>query len=259
MKKLIAVVLVFLLVTLTSCASKVDLVGETKTYEIASEIHSLDIQIDAADVTIEYGDRCSVESNLNYLSVSEHNGILSIVEEDHKQIGMTDTDSTDAVLKLCVPNDSVFESVSITTGAAKVTADALSANSLKLKLGAGDVQLGCLNAYSKADIAGGTGQITVASGTLKDLSLKMGVGELNLTAALPGNSNLSFGVGKSHLTLIGSKDTYKIDIEKSIGDITVDGKTATDFVSNGDGQNDIKIEGGIGTVDIIFMQEQPGR
>ena len=253
MKKFIVAALVFLLLTLTSCASKIDLVGETQSYEISSEIHSLDIQIGAADFIIEHGDRFSVESNLNYLSVSERNGVLAIIEEDHNQIGITDY--TDAVLKLYIPNDIVFESVEITTGAAKLTADSLSANYLELELGAGKVQFGYLNAYDNADIEGGTGEITIANGMLNNLILEVGVGELDLTAALLGKSKLSFGVGKSNLTLIGSKDMYKIDIENGLGSITVDGKTVTNFGSSGNGQNYIEVEGGVGTVDIAFMSE----
>ena len=141
MKKFLVAALVLSLLTLTSCASKIDRVGEPKSYEIASEIHSLDIQIGAADFIIEHGDGFSAESNLNDLSVSEHNGILAIIEEDHNRIGVKDY--TDAVLKLYVPNDFVFESVAITTGAAKLTADSLSADYLELELGAGKVQFGC--------------------------------------------------------------------------------------------------------------------
>ena len=44
-------------------------------------IHSLDIQISAADFKIVSADEFSVESNLKYLSVSEKNGILKIVDE----------------------------------------------------------------------------------------------------------------------------------------------------------------------------------
>ena len=255
MKKFIVAALVFLLLTLTSCASKIDLVGESQSYEISSEIHSLDIQIGAADFIIEHGDRFSVESNLNYLSVSERNGVLTIVEKEQHGIGITSIEYTDAVLKLYVPNDVVFESVAITTGAAKLTADSLSANCVELELGAGKVQFGCLNAYSNADIEGGAGKITIASGTLNDLSLEMGAGESNLTVALTGNSDLSFGVGESVLTLIGSKDAYRVDVEKGLGDITVDGETVTDFYNSGNGQNYVEIEGGIGTVDILFMPE----
>ena len=256
MKKFIVAALVFSLFMLTSCVNKIDPVGETRTYEIASEIHSLDIQIVAADFTIEHGDRFSVESNLKYLSVSEQNGVLTIVEDEHHQFGINvDISYADAVLKLCVPSDIVFDSVDITTGVARLTADSLSADCLELELGAGKVQFGCLNAYTNADIEGGAGEITIESGMLNNLTLETGVGELNLTAALLGNSDLCFGVGKSNLSLIGGKDAYKIDIENGLGNITVDGKPVTDFDSSGNSQNYIKIEGGVGTVDIAFISE----
>ena len=83
----------------------------------------------------------------------------------------------------------------------------------------------------------------------------MGMGELNLTAALLGDSDLNFGVGESNVTLIGSKDDYKVDIEKDIGNITVDGKTVTDFGSSGNGKNYIEIEVGIGTINLKFQEK----
>ena len=92
MKMYIAAVFVFLLLfTLASCANETAVVDETKTYEITSEIHSLDIQINAADFIIEHGDRFSVESNLKYLSVSERDGVLTLAEE--QKYGIHDTDA----------------------------------------------------------------------------------------------------------------------------------------------------------------------
>ena len=250
MKKFTALIVsVVLLICLVGCNKNDVVLDEAKTYEITSEIHSLDIRISAADFKIQHGDEISVESNLKYLSVSEKDGVLTIVDEEKNY------NDSDAMLTLYVPNDMVFEEVDITTGAAKMTVGTLSANSLKLKLGAGDVQIESLNASSDADIEGGVGQITIASGTLNDLTLKMGMGELNLSAAVLGESDLKFGVGESNVTLIGSKDDYKVDIEKGLGNITVDGKTVTDFGSSGNGQNHIEIEGGVGTINLKFQEK----
>ena len=250
MKKFTALIVsMVLLICLVGCNKNDVVLDEAKTYEITSEIHSLDIRISAADFKIQHGDEISVESNLKYLSVSEKDGVLTIVDEEKNY------NDSDAMLTLYVPNDMVFEEVDITTGAAKMTVGTLSANSLKLKLGAGDVQIESLNASSDADIEGGVGQITIASGTLNDLTLKMGMGELNLSAAVLGESDLKFGVGESNVTLIGSKDDYKVDIEKGLGNITVDGKTVTDFGSSGNGQNHIEIEGGVGTINLKFQEK----
>ena len=162
---------------------------------------------------------------------------------------------SNAVLTLYVPNGIVFDDVDITTGAAKLTADALSISSLELKLGAGDVRFESLHVSSAADIKGGAGQITIASGMLNDLTLDMGVGELNFSGALLGNSDLKFGVGESNLTLIGSKDDYKVGIKKGLGSISVDGKNVSDFGSSGNGQRHIHIEGGVGAVHIVFQED----
>ena len=251
MKKYIVTILVFLLLlSLASCANENVVLDDSQTYEITSDIHSLDIQINAADFKIVSADDFSVESNLKYLSVSEKDGVLKIVDE-----AKSNSNYTNAILTLYVPNGIVFHDVDIETGAAKMTVDTLSASSVELKLGAGDVRFESLNASANVDIEGGAGQITIVSGTLNDLSLEMGIGELNLTAAVLGESDLKFGVGESNVTLNGSKDDYKVDIEKGIGNITVDGKTVTDSGSIGNGQNHIEIEGGVGTINLKFQEK----
>ena len=251
MKKYIVTILVFLLLlALASCANENVVLDDSQTYEITSEIHSLDIQINAADFKIVSVDDFSVESNLKYLSVSEKDGVLKIVDE-----AKSNSNYTNAILTLYVPNGIVFHEVDIETGAAKMMVDTLSASSVELELGAGDVRFESLNASENVDIEGGAGQITIVSGTLNDLSLEMGMGELNLRAAVLGESDLKFGVGESNLTLIGSKDDYKVDVEKGLGSIYVDGKNVSDFGSSGNGQSHIHIEGGIGAVHIVFQED----
>ncbi|MBO5892581.1 MAG: DUF4097 family beta strand repeat protein, partial [Oscillospiraceae bacterium] len=180
----------------------------------------------------------------------EKDGVLTITDE-----AKSSSNYSNAILTRYVPNGIVFDDVYITTGAAKLTVDTLSAKSLELKLGAGDVRFESLHVSSAADIKGGTGQITIASGTLNDLTLDMGVGELNFSGALLGNSDLKFGVGESNLTLIGSKDDYKVDVEKGLGSISIDGKNVSDFGSGGNGQSHIHIEGGVGAVHIVFQED----
>ena len=251
MKKFTALIVsAILLICLVGCNKQDVVLDETKTYEITSEIHSLDVQISAADFKIVSADEFLVESNLKFLSVSEKDGVLKIVDESKNN-----SNYTDAILTLYVPGGVVFDDVDIETGAAKMTVDTLSASSVELKLGAGDVRFESLNASADVDIEGGAGRITIVSGTLNDLSLEMGMGELNLTAAVLGESDLKFGVGESNVTLIGSKDDYKVDIDKGIGNITVDGKTVTDFGSSGNGQNHIEINGGVGTINLNFKEK----
>ena len=96
----------------------------------------------------------------------------------------------------------------------------------------------------------------MTGGTLNNLKLEMGVGELNLTAALLGNNEFDFGIGESNLTVLGSKKDYRIDIEKGLGAVTVDGKKVTDFGTSGNGQHSLEIEAGIGAINLNFQENE---
>ena len=231
-----------------------DVIGETKTYTVSSEISDLNIQINAADFYIKEGNGFSVESNLKNLEVDEKNGCLTL--KDLTKIKLNGSNAYEnAVLTIWVPVGTVFDNVNIKTGAGRFTVDSLSAATIGFELGAGDVTISKLIAEKSANIEGGAGRITISNGAIKDLALKMGMGQLNLTAALTGDSELELGVGESNITLLGSKDDYELDIEKGIGNITIDGKNVTDFGSSGNGANEVDIHGGVGAINVRFNNE----
>ena len=222
---------------------------DTKTYSVAAEIHNLDVEINAADLLIKEGEAFTVESNLKHLKVEEKGDVLTI-EETKKFSGSYNG----AVLTIYVPAGTVFDNTNLTTGAGRLTIERLSSGTLDFELGAGDVSVTSLVATKSADIEGGAGRITISGGTLKDLDLEMGVGQLNLTSALTGDCQLDLGVGESNITLIGNKDDYKLDIEKGIGRIFIDGKAVSDYGSSGNGANKVEINGGIGAINVKFME-----
>lgn len=80
----------------------------------------------------------------------------------------------------------------------------------------------------------------------------MGVGELNLTSELSGKSSIDYGVGETNLVLIGTADDYRIELDKGIGEATLDGIKMGDDSVYGAGNNTIEIDGGVGELKIIF-------
>ena len=235
-------------------AERGDVIGETKNYTVSSEISDLNIQINAADFYIKEGNSFSVESNLKNLEVDEKNGCLTL--KDLTKIKLNGSNAYEnAVLTIWVPVGTVFDNVNIKTGAGRFTVDSLSAATIGFELGAGDVTISKLIAEKSANIEGGAGRITISDGAIKNLDLEMGLGQLNLTAALTGDCNLDSGVGEMNVTLLGSKDDYELDIEKGIGNITVDGKNVTDFGSSGNGANEVDIHGGVGAINVRFNNE----
>lgn len=222
---------------------------DVKTYTVVSDINNLEIKINAADLTIKQGDVFSVESNLEHLTVEDNNGALIIKET--KKFSHT---YNGAVLTLYIPADTVFGKAELATGAGRLTIDNLSADTLKFELGAGEVIIDKLTATLDADIDGGAGKITISNGALHNLDLDMGVGQLNLTSALTGESEFDLGVGASNITVIGNRDGYKLDIEKGLGSITIDGENISNIKGYGRGQNSIDINGGIGAINVKFKE-----
>ena len=220
---------------------------DMQTYPVTGEIHDLNIRINAADLYIKEGDAFSIESNLKHLKVEEKGDVLTI--EETRKFGGT---YNNAVLTIYIPAGTVFDNTNLATGAGRLTIEDLSSGTLDFELGAGEVSITSLIATKSADIGGGAGRITISGGALKDLELEMGVGQLNLTSALTGDCQLDLGIGESNITLIGNKDDYKLELEKGIGSLTVDGKDVSDYGSSGNGMNSVEINGGIGAIHVKF-------
>lgn len=225
-------------------------VGEMQEYPIDGDISSLSIDLSGAELIIETSDKFSVETNHNYISVSNDDGELCI-NETKKLFSYFPKGIT---VILYIPEDFVFESAEVETGAGKVEIDSLSADVLKLSLGAGEVKINNLEANSRADIDGGVGALIIDGGRLCNLDLDMGVGALKLKSHIEGESKLDYGVGETELTLLGSLDDYKIELDKGIGEAKLDGESMRDDSVYGSGENFIEIDGGIGEINIEFSE-----
>jgi len=225
--------------------------GDVKTYDVSQEITGLKVEINAADFTIEIGESFCVESNLEKLNVTVNDGTLVVKEPSKRNFGKG---YNGAVLTITVPSNFVFAKAEIQTGAGKVTVNSLSSERLILELGAGEVNIGQLNASVSAEISGGAGAITIRNGLLNNVDFEMGVGELNMTSAVLGDNEFAFGVGEANLALIGTESEYQLHFDKGLGSVCVAGQNMQDDRIFGTGNNVIDIEGGIGSINIDFTQ-----
>ena len=225
-----------------------DAVNESITgYSVSSSVTNLEVDISAADFTIKKGDTFAVESNLKNLTVTEKNGTLRLHEKNN--FGFI---YDGALLILYVPEDITFEKAKITTGAGKFTVDGMTTENLVLTLGAGDVEIKDLISTGRVDIDGGAGRITIDNGSFENLDLDMGVGQLNFCASVLGSSEFNLGVGESNLTFLGKEEDYSLDIDKGIGNVTVNGKTVSEYETQSGKLGSIEIDGGVGSVDVNF-------
>lgn len=228
-----------------------DTVGDMKAYAIEGEISSLSVSLSGAKLQIQTSDKFSVESNHSYISVKSENGQLRI----HETKKLFSVHPKGVTVVLNIPESFVFEEATVETGAGKVDIDELAADRLKLSLGAGEADIQKLTANDRADIDGGAGQLTIGGGRLCNLKLDMGVGELTLRSRIEGQSRLDYGIGETNLTLLGSREDYRIDIEKGIGEARIAGERLPDDAVYGTGENQIEIDGGIGSIKIEFSED----
>lgn len=220
---------------------------DTIGYPITTPITDLQLDVQAAELTIREGDTFSVESNLKYLTVSEENGTLTV-----KESGKFGATYTGAQVILSIPYGTEFAVASVQIGAGSISADVLTAKTLDLQLGAGEAVLQSLTVTEKATIDGGAGEITVVKGSIRGLDLHMGVGELHLTAQLLGESTFDLSLGTSEIVLDGGKESYTLNVKKGMGTITVDGDEVSSVVDMGEGENAVSVSGGIGEIRITF-------
>lgn len=75
-----------------------------------------------------------------------------------------------------------------------------------------------------------------------------------MTSAIKGNSKINAGIGSLELNVLGSKNDYVIKANKGIGNILIDGLNVSDNYTYGNGEDTLNIEGGIGSINVNFIE-----
>jgi len=234
--------------------SLISLIGDKSVADdktaVYDKVTALSVELSSADLTINTARDFDIEYDKSRVSVKINGDTLTIKE---KKRGIFNIKRTAEVI-VTVPQDTVFESAEIESGAGKITVNGISADELSLELGAGNVELKKLDISQSADIDGGAGNIKIADSTVNSLDLDMGVGKLGLEAYITGNSEIDFGIGKATLTLLGEAEDYRLRMDKGIGAVSFNGEDMKNGTYYGNGQNSLDMSGGIGEITIVTEQ-----
>lgn len=223
-----------------------------KELKINNNALILDINVSSSNISVKQGSTLKVETNNKYIYTNQYKNKLYIKEKKHNLFNKND----DNKLTVYVPKSFVFDFVNIEVGASKLNISSLTTKKLSLNLGAGKVEVSNLNVANSADIEGGAGEIVIEDSNITNLDLDMGAGKLLLNSKLTGNSKIEAGVGKMDLLLIGSLNDYNIELDKGIGSASINNNNMENDKTYGTGTNKIEIDGGIGSIDIDFINER---
>ena len=222
---------------------------EVKTFSQSYQnVSKIDIETVSADIIIKNGSEIRVEANniKNNFTSNIKNGTLKI--EENK----TWFNSSSIVGKITVYIPEKINNLKIDSGAGKIQVSDIKANNFKIDQGAGKLTIEN-SSFTSSDINGGAGEIKIVSSELNNLKLDAGVGKIDLEGKITGNSKIECGIGEMNISLLGDKDQYNIVAEKGIGSIKINGKERTEY---GEGENKIKLEGGIGAINVNFSEQK---
>lgn len=207
----------------------------------SSEITNIKIDMGTSNLVIKKGDTLNITADnvSKRFKVNEESNTLTIKE---KSVNVFRNKNTSKVI-ITIPNN--LKDLSIDFGAGKLEISDINTSRFNLDQGAGKVIINNLIS-GKTDIDGGAGELNIKSSVLEDLDLDMGAGKFYFSGNLHGNNKIEQGVGELILDLNGND--YTIKASKGLGSITINGEDYSKNTTVGEGVNDIKIDGGIGSI-----------
>ena len=211
-----------------------------------NNIESFKIDISNDDIEIKEGEKFEVKTNDPDVKFYHENSKVKIKTD--KTFSWHLSNSSKGTIIIYLPNEFNITELDLNLGAGKIDIDKIFVETLLMDLGAGTMTAKEINVYEKATINGGAGNINIYSGTINNLNLKLGAGNASIESDLTGSNTLTTGVGKLNLGLSRSKDNYKFDISKGLGNIILNDFDVSEDILIGDGETKIKISGAVGNI-----------
>lgn len=215
--------------------------------DYSNETTILNINISVSKLIIKEGPTFKVENNNDDINVKQDFNKLSIVEKVHLFKIFDKSEVT-----VYIPSEMIFDKVYISNGAGTINIEDLKTKDLTLELGAGKIEINNLKVDNSANIDSGAGEVIINNANINNLSLQAGVGKFTLNTVLKGKSNIEAGIGSLNINLLDSKENYKIYALKGLGSINIDNRDFSNESVYGNGNNEIDIEGGVGSININF-------
>lgn len=192
-----------------------------------ADITSLDIDIGMGSFALVKGDDFSITAEgaqKDKYSYDIHDGCLYV--KYSPQISLMSLDfsafDNDANIILTVP-EKTFDSVTLNMTAGEISAMELSTNRLTTKVTAGSMYLGEIYAGS-ATFKMSAGDFNVSNSTFKNAAISMTAGDMFFNdCKLYGDNNIKMTAGELQMCLIGNRADYKINIDKALGDVYING------------------------------------
>lgn len=215
------------------------------------QVSNLKIDLEYTDLYIKEGENFKIKTNNKKIKIISNDNSISIKEENKYILSSKNLESN---LVIYIPKDITLDLLNIETGVGKINIEQLNTKKLYLELGLGEVLLKNVVATSNTFIDGGVSKSELINCNFNNLKIDLGVGEFNFNGILTGKNEIDSSVGLTNITLDNKKENYTIDLSKGLGNIVVDYEKIESDGIYGNGDNYLKVDGGIGEININFIK-----
>lgn len=234
-------------------------VQTSNEYE-TTKFSSMDIESGIANVTIEMGDKFSVNTeNVPETLVTEVSHETLIVKNKEKFNWKNwldkETKHENARITITVPKGTAMENVTINGGVGDVSICDFNVETLKIDGGVGKV-IGSNLTGDYVRVNTGVGDIKLEDITFNDCKFDNGVGNFVVSGTINGDIEVDGGVGNCDLSLNASRKDYNLDIDAGVGSIHINGEKCKELKENNKSNREISVDGGVGNIDIVFTKDK---
>lgn len=190
-------------------------------------------------------DQLIIKSECDKFSVNAPKYVKAYTDNDKYVIKEKKHYLRRGIIEVCLTPE-VYDSISINAGVGKIDVNSMSTKKFVLKAGVGDINIKNLFVADSFKLNGGVGDIKISDATVDKLNLEAGVGNVSISADVRSDSSIKLGIGNVNLDLLN--DDYRFDVDKGIGSVSIFGTNVNGLYGNGNTL--IKVNGGIGNIDI---------
>lgn len=205
----------------------------TFTADESSSLTGLDIDVKAGTFYVTAGNNLSIETygiKKDDLDYSIKDGILNV--KYAPGFKLVDFSFDDMQINIVVPQK-IYENVNFEVKAGELDVRDLSAEKCTLDFTAGDSSFSNVMISEHSDIKISAGDCNFFNCTLNDPDIKMTAGYMFFgTSRLLGSSDIKMTAGSMYINLSGTAEDYNFNIDKTAGNIEIDGNDSAQNITN---------------------------
>lgn len=241
----------------TENKSNVAINKEELTIQNVENIENMRIEIGYSKLTIKSGTELKVECKRNNNIETKKEGNTLTIKDNKVWELWKIADEEESEVIITIPENIKFEKVRIRAGSGEISIANLHTQNLDFDMGAGSVTVSNMIVENKATIDGGAGKVIIENSIINNMNLNVGVGEFQIqNCEILGNNDIDAGIGRLEVNLNGNMNDYAIKTERGLGSFTLQNKEVEDSSTYGEGENKIKIDAGVGKVEINFINNE---